>query len=148
MIRIAFRTLLTSSVLLLLSGCGEPEPPQPEVAAETPATTPRDTLPGSSTSDTSAADTTAPESAVISEVRYQCAEDLQVQASYEQDSVTLHLQGETHLLEVLPRDASLAQTPSASGVRYANEDLTWHSKGSEALLSAGDDTRVCLQLSY
>ena len=133
MIRIAFRTLLASSIVLLLSGCGEPEPPQPEVAAATPATTPRDTLPDSS---------------VISEVRYQCAEDLQVQASYEQDSVTLHLQGEMHLLEVLPRDASLAQTPSASGVRYANEDLTWHSKGSEALLSAGDDTRVCLQLSH
>ncbi|WP_111655982.1 MliC family protein [Isoalcanivorax indicus] len=135
MTRIAVTFLLAGTFSFLLSGCGEPEPPQPEIDREDAA-------------HATAQDAHTPDTGIISEVRYQCAEALQVQASYAQDSVTLHLQGETQVLEVLPRDASLAQAPSASGVRYANADLTWHSKGSEALLSAADDTYVCLQMSH
>ena len=82
------------------------------------------------------ADTAAPQPAITA--RYQCASDLIIEATYSGETATLVIEGETY---------SLSQQVSASGALYGNDAIEWHTKGDEGVLSAGDDTRVCLRVT-
>jgi len=129
--------LLLPAVLLTLTACsdGDKEPASSSTAVPSPAPAEQtDTAPVSA--PVPDADTSAPQPAIT--VRYQCASDLIVEATYGDETATLIIDGERY---------SLTQQVSASGALYGNDAIEWHTTGDEAVLSGGDDTRVCLRIT-
>jgi membrane-bound inhibitor of C-type lysozyme len=68
----------------------------------------------------------------ISEVKYACADDKSIEATYYADEVELMLSD--------GREMMLPQTISGSGIRYANADesFVFWSKGNTAFATEGD----------
>jgi membrane-bound inhibitor of C-type lysozyme len=68
----------------------------------------------------------------ISEVKYACADDKSIEATYYPDKVDLVLSD--------GREMTLPQTISGSGIRYANADesFVFWSKGNTAFATEGD----------
>lgn len=133
--------LFLATALVSATGCDDSDaqhshaeqPPAPLSA--TPSSTPA-TPPAADQLSTFAMDQLAGDSLTL--VRYHCADDLVVTVEYSGYGAALTLGGERH---------ELYQEPAASGVRYSNDDVSWHTKAQEGMLSAGDDSRVCLQLA-
>lgn len=137
MSRLLSSALLLPALLLTLSACsdGDKEPASSPTAISSPAPAEQtDVAPVEPPAPE--ADTAAPPPAIT--VRYQCASDLIVQATYGDETATLVIDGETY---------SLVQQVAASGALYGNDAIEWHTKGDEAVLSGGDDTRVCLRIT-
>jgi membrane-bound inhibitor of C-type lysozyme len=79
-----------------------------------------------------AAASAAPAASVVAKVRYACADDKTIDATYFSNSVDIVLSD--------GRSMSLPQTMSGSGTRYANADesFVFWSKGNTAFATEGD----------
>lgn len=113
------------ALLLFLTGCSDNEAPPnvPTPDIETPAV------------DEFVPDVAPPVAPVI--VRYHCAPGLTVEARY---------QGEAATLVIANKEYRLTQEPAASGARYSDAQLQWHTKGDEAVLTGTDEMHVCLRM--
>ena len=114
--------------LIMTGGCDD------SAARQTPAASSPVILPPAPTPTLHQDRSTEP----LNLVRYHCTDDLVVTVEYGRDSATVTLGNEAHLLP---------QEPSGSGARYSNQDVSWHARDQEALLSAGDEARICLQMA-
>ncbi|MBZ2188566.1 MliC family protein [Alcanivorax sp. JB21] len=127
-IRLLSLSALLSASLFMASGCDDSS------ARQAPAVSTPVILPPAETPTLRQNTTTDP----LNRIRYHCTNDLVVTVEYGGDSATLTLANESHVL---------MQEPSGSGARYSNKDVSWHAREQEAMLSAGDDARICLQLA-
>lgn len=123
-------SLIGFALLLVLAGCSDneapPDVPTPDVDERAVDERPIDEF---------VPDVAPPVAPVL--VRYHCGPGLTVDALYEGETATLTIAGEEY---------RLAPVPAASGARYSDTHIQWHSKGDEAVLTGNDEMHVCLRI--
>lgn len=128
--------LISFTLLFAITGCSDndarPNVPTPEV--ETPDVEER--AADEHTIEEFVPDVAPPVAPAL--VRYHCAPGLVVEALYEGEMATLTIGNDEY---------QLAQEPAASGARYSDGQLQWHSKGDEAVLTGKDEMHVCLRIN-
>ncbi|MCH8545043.1 MAG: MliC family protein [Alcanivorax sp.] len=125
--------VLLTAVLVVIGGCDDSNARTPAVA---PTSAPPPSQPAADQLSAFAVEQLTGYSPAL--IRYHCADDMVVTVEYSGPGAILTLGDERHLLH---RD------PAGSGVRYSNNDVSWHTKEEEGLLSAGEDSRICLQMA-